>query len=44
MILIFILFRKHGKTIAQKGAHVVKDGIRHKDVYATAVGDVLFCC
>ena len=28
-----------GKTIAQKGAHVVKDGIRHKDVYATAVGD-----
>ena len=28
-----------GKTTAQKGAHVVKDGIRHKDVYATAVGD-----
>ena len=28
------------KTIAQKGAHVVKDGIRHKDVYATAVGDI----
>ena len=26
-----------GKTTAQKGAHVVKDGIRH--VYATAVGD-----
>ena len=25
-----------GKTIAQKGAHVVKDGV---DVYATAVGD-----
>ena len=29
-----------GKTTAQKGAHVVKDGIRHKDVYATAVGDI----
>ena len=28
-----------GKTTAQKGAHVVKDGIRHNDVYATAVGD-----
>ena len=28
-----------GKTTAQKGAHVVKDGMRHKDVYATAVGD-----
>ena len=28
-----------GKTIAQKGANVGKDGIRHKDVYATAVGD-----
>ena len=28
-----------GKTTAQKGAHVDKDGIRHKDVYATAVGD-----
>ena len=36
-----------GKTTAQKGAYVVKDGIRmhiyiyiaHKDVYATAVGD-----
>ena len=28
-----------GKTTAQRGAHVVKDGIRHKDVYATAVGD-----
>ena len=28
-----------GKTTAQKGARVVKDGIRHKDVYATAVGD-----
>ena len=28
-----------GKTTAQKGAHVVKDGIRHKDVYATAVGN-----
>ena len=28
-----------GKTTAQKGAHVVKYGIRHKDVYATAVGD-----
>ena len=28
-----------GKATAQKGAHVVKDGIRHKDVYATAVGD-----
>ena len=28
-----------GKTTAQKGAHVVKDGKRHKDVYATAVGD-----
>ena len=27
------------KTIAQKDAHVVKDGIKHKDVYATAVGD-----
>ena len=25
-----------GKTIAQKGAHVVKDGIRRK----TAVGDI----
>ena len=29
-----------GKTIAQKGAHVVKDGKRHKDVYPTAVGDI----
>ena len=29
-----------GKTSAQKGANVVKDGIRHKDVYATAVGDI----
>ena len=29
-----------GKTIAQKGAHVVKDGVRHKDIYATAVGDI----
>ena len=28
-----------GKTTAQKGPPVVKDGIRHKDVYATAVGD-----
>ena len=28
-----------GKTIAQKDAHAVKDGIRHKDVYVTAVGD-----
>ena len=28
-----------GKATAQQGAHVVKDGIRHKDVYATAVGD-----
>ena len=27
------------KTIAQKGAHVVKDGIKHKDIYAPAVGD-----
>ena len=38
-----------GKTTAQKGARVVKDGIRHKDVYATAVGDTtkaycLFLC
>ena len=29
-----------GKTTAPKGAYVVKDGIRHKDVYATAVGDI----
>ena len=29
-----------GKTIAQKGANGVKDGIRHKDVYAIAVGDI----
>ena len=29
-----------GKTIAQKGDNVVKDGIRQKDVYATAVGDI----
>ena len=29
-----------GKTTTQKGADVVKDGIRHKDVYATAVGDI----
>ena len=29
-----------GKTTAQKGANVVKDGVRHKDVYATAVGDI----
>ena len=29
-----------GKTIAQKGAHVLKDGIGHKDVYAIAVGDI----
>ena len=29
-----------GKNNAQKGAYVVKDGIRHKDVYATAVGDI----
>ena len=28
-----------GKTTAQKDAHAVKDGIRHKDVYITAVGD-----
>ena len=28
-----------GKTTAQKDGHVVKDGIRQKDVYATAVGD-----
>ena len=28
-----------GKTIAQKGAHVFEDGIRHKDVYAISVGD-----
>ena len=28
-----------GKTTAQKGAHVVKDGRRRKDVDATAVGD-----
>ena len=28
-----------GKTTVQKGGHVVKDGIMHKDVYATAVGD-----
>ena len=27
-----------GKTTVQKGAHVVKDCIRHKNVYATAVG------
>ena len=29
-----------GKTTAQKGANVVKDGARLKDVYATAVGDI----
>ena len=29
-----------GKAIAQKGANVVKDGIRHKDFYATALGDI----
>ena len=28
-----------GKTTAQKDAHAVKDGIKHKDVYVTAVGD-----
>ena len=28
-----------GKTTAQKDAHAVKDGIRQKDVYVTAVGD-----
>ena len=28
-----------GKTTAQKDAHAVKDGIRHKDVYVIAVGD-----
>ena len=29
-----------GKTTAQKGANGVKEGIRHRDVYATAVGDI----
>ena len=29
-----------GKPTAQKGANVVKDGVRRKDVYATAVGDI----
>ena len=29
-----------GKTTAQKEANVVKEGIRHKDAYATAVGDI----
>ena len=29
-----------GKTTAQKGANVVKDGARHKDAYATAVGGI----
>ena len=28
-------------STAQKGAHVVKDGIRHKDVYANAFGDTV---
>ena len=28
-----------GKATAQEGAHVVKDGIGHKDVYAIASGD-----
>ena len=27
-----------GKTIAQKGAHVVKDGKRHKDVMLLLLG------
>ena len=29
-----------GKTIAQKSANIVKYGIRHKDIYAIAVGDI----
>ena len=29
-----------GKTTAQKGPNVVKDGARLEDVYATAVGDI----
>ena len=28
-----------GTTTAQQDAHAVKDGIKHKDVYVTAVGD-----
>ena len=29
-----------GKSTAQKGANVVKDGARLPDVYAPAVGDI----